>query len=49
MVTQKIEILLQNEKRTVRGVVLGTLSDIQQDFTVPRGKQRCGEMGLCNI
>ena len=28
---------------------LVTLSDAKQGFTVPRGKQRCMEIGLCNI
>ena len=36
-------------KRTVRGSALVTLSDTKQGFTVPRGKQRCTETGLCNI
>ena len=36
-------------KRTVCGSALVTLSDTKQGFTVPRGKQRCMENGLCNI
>ena len=36
-------------KRTVRGSALVTVSDTKHDFTVPRGKQRCMETGLCNI
>ena len=36
-------------KRTVRGSALVTLSDTKQGLTVPRGKQRCMENGLCNI
>ena len=46
MVAQKFRIL---SKRTVRGSTLVTLSDTKQDFTVPRGKQRCMENGLYNI
>ena len=46
MVAQKIKIL---SKRTVRGSALDTFSDTKQGFTVPRGKQRCMENGLCNI
>ena len=46
MVAQKFKIL---SKRTVCGFVLVNLSDTKQDFTVPRGKQRCMENGLCNI
>ena len=46
MVAQKFKIL---SKRTVPRSVLVTLSDKKQDFTVPRGKQRCMENGPCNI
>ena len=47
MVAQKSRIL---SKRTVRGSALVTISDTKQDFTVPRGKQKCMENnGLCNI
>ena len=46
MVVQKIKIL---SKRTVRASALDTLFDTKQGFTVPRGKQRCMERGLCNI
>ena len=46
---QKFKILLQKEKRTVGGCVLVTLSDTKQGYTVPRGKQKCMETGLCNI
>ena len=46
MVAQKFKIL---SKRTVRGFALVTLSDTKQVFSVPRGKQRCMENGLCNI
>ena len=46
IVAQKLKIL---SKRTVRGSALVTLSDTKQGFTVPRGKQRCMENGLCNI
>ena len=42
-------ILLEKAKRTVRGCALVTLSDTKQGFTVPRGKQRCMEYGLCKI
>ena len=49
MVAQKFMILLEKEKRTVRGSALITLSAIKQSFTVPRGKQRCTANGLCNI
>ena len=45
-VAQKIKIL---SKRTVFGFALVTRSDSKQGFTVPRGKQRCMENGLCNI
>ena len=31
------------------GSALVTFSDTKQGFTVPRGKQRCMEIGLCNI
>ena len=49
MVAQKFKILMEKEKRTVRGSVLVvTLSDTKQGFTVPRGKQRCVEDGLWN-
>ena len=37
------------EKGTFRGSALVTLSDTKQGFTVPRGRQRCMENGLCNI
>ena len=46
MVARKFTIL---SKRTVRGSALVTFSNTKQDFTVPRGKQRCMETGLCNI
>ena len=46
MVAQKFKIL---SKRTVHGSALVTLSDTKQGFTVPRGKQKCMENGLCNI
>ena len=46
---QKVKILLEREKQTVCGFALVTLSDTKQDFTVPRGKQRCTENGLCSI
>ena len=36
-------------KQTVCGTALVTLSDTKQGFTLPRGKQRCMETGLCNI
>ena len=49
MVAQKFKILLEKEKRTVRGSALVTLSDTKQGFTVPRWKQRCLENALCNI
>ena len=39
MVAQKFEIVLEEEKRSVRGSALVTLSDTKQGFTVPRGKQ----------
>ena len=44
-----IKILLQKEKRTVRGSALFTFSDTKQRFTVPIGKQGCMENGLCNL
>ena len=37
MVAQKLKILLEKEKRTVRGSALVTLSDTKQGLTVPRG------------
>ena len=46
MVAQKFKIL---SKKTVCGSALVTLSDTKQGFTVPRGKRRCMEIGLCNI
>ena len=46
---QKFKILLEKEKRTVRGSPLVNLSDTKQGFTVPRRKQRCMETGHCNI
>ena len=46
MVAQKFKIL---SKQTVRGSALFTLLDTKQGFTVPKGKQRCMESGLCNI
>ena len=48
MVAQNFKILLEKEKRTVRGSALVTLFDTKHAFTVPRGKQRCMENGLCN-
>ena len=49
MVAQKFVILLERVKRTVCGSALVTLSDTKQGFTVPRGKRRYMENGLCNI
>ena len=49
MVAQKLKILLEKEKRTVRGSTIVTFSDTKQVFTVPRGKLRCMENGLRNI
>ena len=46
MVAQKFKIL---SKRTVRGSALVTLSDTKQGFTLPNGKQKCMEDGLCHI
>ena len=46
MVAQKFKIL---SKRTIPGSALVTLSDTKQGFTVPKGKQRCMENGICNI
>ena len=46
MLAQKFKILLEKQKRTVRGSALVTFSDIKQGFTVPRGKQWCMENGL---
>ena len=45
----KVQDLVGEGKRTVRGSALITLSDRKQGFTVPIGKQRCMEKGLCNI
>ena len=33
----------------VRGSALVTLSDTKQGLTLPRGKQKCIEKGLCNL
>ena len=44
MVAQKLKILLEKEKRTVRGSALVTVSDTKQCFTVPRGKQMENEL-----
>ena len=49
MVAQKLKILLEKGKWTIRGSALVTLSDTKQGFTEPRGKQKCVENGLCNI
>ena len=49
MVAQKLKILLENEKQTVRGSARVTLFDRKQGFTVPRGKQKCMEARVCNI
>ena len=45
-VAQKFKI---SSKQTVFGSALVTLSDTKQGFTVPRGKRRCMENGLCSI
>ena len=42
----KIEDLVKTDSSWICSV---TLSDTKQGFTVPRGKQRCMETGLCNI
>ena len=39
MVAQKLKILLEKEKRTVREAAPVTLSDTKQGFSVPKGKQ----------
>ena len=44
MFAQNFTILLEKEKRKVRGSALVTLSDTK-GFTVPRGKQICMENG----
>ena len=49
MVAQNFKILLEKKKRRVRGSAVVTISDTKPDFTVPRGKQRYMENGLCNI
>ena len=49
IVARKFKILLENEKRTVRGSALVTFSDTKQGFTLPRTKLKCIENGLCNI
>ena len=49
MIAQKFKILLEEAERTVHGPALVTLSDTKQGFTVPKGKQKCMENGLCNI
>ena len=46
MIAQKFKVL---SKRTVCGTALVTISDTKQGFTVPRGKRRCMENGLCYI
>ena len=45
-VARKFKIL---SKRTVRGSAIVTFSGTKQSFTVPRGKQRSMENGLCKI
>ena len=45
----KFKVLLEREKRTVCGFALVTFSDTNGGFTVPRGKQKCTENGLCSI
>ena len=49
MVAQKFKILLEKEKRTVRGSALGSLFVTERGLAMPRGKQKCMETGLCNI
>ena len=44
-----VEKLRTLSKRTVLECALVNLSDTKQGFTVPRGKQRCMEIGLCSI
>ena len=46
IVARKFKIL---SKRTVRGSALVTISDTKQGFTVPRGRPKCMEIGLCNL
>ena len=43
MVAQKFKILLEKEKRTVRGSAVAILSDTKLGFTVPSGKQTSWE------
>ena len=46
MVARKFKIM---SNWTIRGSALVTLSDTEQGFTVPRGKERCTENRLCNF
>ena len=49
MVAQKFNILLEKERRTVRGSALVTIYDTKQGLTVPTGKQMFLKNGLFNI
>ena len=49
MDAQKLKILLEEVKRTVRGSDLVTLSATKQGFIVPITKQKRMKNGLCNI
>ena len=46
MIARKFKTL---SKRTTRRSALVTIFATKQDFTMPKGKQRCTENGLCNI
>ena len=45
----KFQEILENEKRTVGGSAIVTLSDTKQGFTVPRGKQSVWRMGYATF
>ena len=49
MVAQKFKILLEKEKRLVRGSALVNLSDTKQGFTVPREKQSVWRLGYATF
>ena len=45
----KIQDLVGEGKADSSWICSGYPSDTKQGFTVPRGKQKCMETGLCNI
>ena len=48
-VCPKIQDLVGEGKTDSSWIRSSYLSDTKQGFTVPRGKKRCVENGLCNI